>query len=95
MCRSGQKNYAEKTPEKNKAHEAKIQHGILIIEGNELISNRLLWNFCTLKPGFLQIQWVLQITDSSFLEKMGQIREIWEITFLSFLQNSAERGIFH
>ena len=50
MCRSGQKNYAEKTPEKNKAHEAKIQHGILIIEGNELISNRLLWNFCTLKP---------------------------------------------
>ena len=45
MCRSGQKNYAEKTPEKNKAHEAKIQHGILIIEGNELISNRLLWNF--------------------------------------------------
>ena len=48
MCRSGQKNYAEKTPEKNKAHEAKIQHGILIIEGNELISNRLLWKFWSL-----------------------------------------------
>ena len=54
LCRSFKKPCANvsfrsielcwKTPEKNIAHEAKIQHGILIIEEYELISNRLLWN---------------------------------------------------
>ena len=38
----------------------------------------------------LNIQWVVQIRDSLFLEKMSQIREIWEFPYLPFLQNDVK-----
>ena len=43
-----------------------------------------------LSSRLVYIQWVLQIRDSSFLEKIGQIREIWEFPYLPFLRSSAK-----
>ena len=40
------------------------------------------------------LQWVLQIRDSSFFDKMSQIREILEFPYLPFLRSDAKyRGV--